>query len=101
MRALTRLITVVYYILLGGKALVLLSAGLLFLLFAGLLVQICDGYLLIAPIIVGGSGILWIMQALEPFAGKRPQPKQPPQSIMPPRSDRTDPRRRHPARQNY
>jgi hypothetical protein len=100
-KTLSRLVNTTYFVLLGGRAALYLIGGLFLLVVAGCLgFAWIDGWLVVIPIFIGAKGCLLVMQALEPFAGKRPQPAQP-KSFAPPRSNNTDPRRRHPARESF
>ena len=81
----SRVVDRTYLVLLTGRAAYYLSVGAAFLAFAGLLTYLWIGFwpLLFIPAWIGGRGVQYIIQALEPFAGKRDAsqaPATPPES---------------------
>ena len=80
----SRVVDRTYLVLLTGRAGYYLTAGAVLIAFAGLLTYLWIGFwpLLFVPAWIASRGGAYIIQALEPFAGKRAAqaPATPPES---------------------
>jgi hypothetical protein len=74
MKVLPRYVDRTYSVLLIGKSVLYLAAGLFLVVFAGTLAYAwIDSILLIFPACIGAKGVSLILQALQPFAGRQSQ----------------------------
>jgi hypothetical protein len=87
MKVLSRYVDKTYSVLLIGKSALYLAGGLFLLAIAAMLAWAwIDSILLIIPALIGAKGGSLVLQALQPFAGKRPPP--PAHGIGPRQMDR-------------